>query len=146
MLNLVFYLIVGSIGLVGLIYSFSQWAGTCKLHPFYFVISSGSFLRVVKDLCILYLLLDGLFLWSLPRKGGVLGFAIAYSNTFGLVTWVFLLGFGLSEIPWSLLKNADYTVRQKLLSHKTKIPTKLDEAHQNFSNAIVVSYVELVAK
>uniref|UniRef100_A0A453R4Q6 Uncharacterized protein n=1 Tax=Aegilops tauschii subsp. strangulata TaxID=200361 RepID=A0A453R4Q6_AEGTS len=31
--------------------------------------------------------------------GAILGFAMACSNTFGLVTGAFLLGFGLSEIP-----------------------------------------------
>ncbi|XP_021725423.1 LMBR1 domain-containing protein 2 homolog A-like [Chenopodium quinoa] len=99
--NLVFYLIVGSIGLLGLIL---------------------------------------LFTMRRKLKGGVLGFAMACSNTFGLVTGAFLLGFGLSEIPRSLWKNADWTFRQKLLSHKiAKMASKLDEAHQNFSNAIVVA-------
>lgn len=99
--NLVFYLIVGSIGLVGLIL----------------------LITMRRNL-----------------KGGVLGFAMACSNTFGLVTGAFLLGFGLSEIPRSLWKNADWTFRQKLLSHKiAKMAAKLDEAHQNFSNAIVVA-------
>ncbi|GAB2226106.1 hypothetical protein Droror1_Dr00021897 [Drosera rotundifolia] len=71
---------------------------------------------------------------------GVLGFAMACSNTFGLVTGAFLLGFGLSEIPRSLWKNADWTFRQKVLTHKiAKIAVKLDDAHQNLSNAIVVA-------
>ncbi|XP_021273812.1 LMBR1 domain-containing protein 2 homolog A isoform X2 [Herrania umbratica] len=74
--------------------------------------------------------------WS----GGVLGLAMALSNTFGLVTGAFLLGFGLSEIPKSLWRNADWTIRQKVLSHKVaKMAVKLDEAHQEFSNAIVVA-------
>ncbi|KAK9713087.1 hypothetical protein RND81_06G001900 [Saponaria officinalis] len=97
--NLVFYLVVGSIGLVGLIL----------------------LITMRRD-------------WN----GGVLGFAMACSNTFGLVTGAFLLGFGLSEIPRSLWKNADWTFQQKVLSHKiAKMALKLDEAHQNFSNAIV---------
>ncbi|GAB4848757.1 hypothetical protein Ancab_003484 [Ancistrocladus abbreviatus] len=99
--NLVFYLIVGSIGVFGLI--------------------------------LLIIMRKG---WS----GGVLGFAMACSNTFGLVTGAFLLGFGLSEIPRSLWKNADWTFRQKVLSHNiAKMAVKLDDAHQNFSNAIVVA-------
>ncbi|XP_057541843.1 uncharacterized protein LOC130820472 [Amaranthus tricolor] len=99
--NLVFYLIVGSIGLIGLIL----------------------LITMRRNL-----------------EGGVLGFAMACSNTFGLVTGAFLLGFGLSEIPRSLWKNADWTFRQKKLSHKiAKMAVKLDDAHQNFSNAIVVA-------
>ncbi|KAH9619308.1 hypothetical protein KSS87_008267 [Heliosperma pusillum] len=99
--NLVFYLIVGSIGLIGLIL----------------------LITMRRD-------------WN----GGVLGFAMACSNTFGLVTGAFLLGFGLSEIPRSLWKNADWTFQHKRLSHKiAKMAVKLDEAHQNFSNAIVVA-------
>ncbi|XP_044469949.1 LMBR1 domain-containing protein 2 homolog A-like isoform X1 [Mangifera indica] len=99
--NLVFYLIVGSIGLFGLIL-------LIMMH---------------KD-------------WS----GDVLGFAMACSNTFGLVTGAFLLGFGLSEIPKSYWKNADWIVRQKVLSHKiAKMAVKLDDAHQDLSNAIVVA-------
>ncbi|WCJ31934.1 LMBR1-like membrane protein [Euphorbia peplus] len=98
--NLVFYLIVGSIGLFGL---------------------------------ILLILMHKI-------RGGVLGFAIACSNTFGLVTGAFLLGFGLSEIPKSLWRNADWTIRQKVLSHKiAKMAVKLDDAHQQLSNAIVVA-------
>ncbi|XP_052189190.1 uncharacterized protein LOC127799309 isoform X2 [Diospyros lotus] len=65
---------------------------------------------------------------------------MAYSNTFGLVTGAFLLGFGLSEIPKSIWKNADWTTRQKVLSHKiSKMAAKLDAAHQKLSDAIVVA-------
>jgi hypothetical protein len=65
---------------------------------------------------------------------------MACSNTFGLVTGAFLLGFGLSEIPKSIWRNADWTTRQKVLSHKiSKMAVKLDDAHQELSNAIVVS-------
>ena len=64
---------------------------------------------------------------------------MACSNTFGLVTGAFLLGFGLSEIPKSIWKNADWTKRQKALSHRVaKMAVSLDDAHQDFSNAIVV--------
>ncbi|KAE8725683.1 homeobox-leucine zipper protein ATHB-6-like [Hibiscus syriacus] len=99
--NLVFYSVVGSIGLVGLI-----------------------------------LLITMNRNWS----GGILGLAMALSNTFGLVTGAFLLGFGLSEIPKTLWRNADWTIRQKVLSHKVaKMTMKLDEAHQELSNAIVVA-------
>lgn len=74
------------------------------------------------------------------RSGGILGFAMACSNTFGLVTGAFLLGFGLSEIPKGIWKNVDWTVSQKVLSHKVaKMAVKLDDAHQEFSNVIVVS-------
>lgn len=99
--NLVFYLIVGSIGVIGLI-----------------------------------------LLVTMRRnlRGGALGFAMACSNTFGLVTGAFLLGFGLSEIPRSLWKKADWTFRQKALSHKiADMAMELDDAHQNFSNAIVIA-------
>lgn len=69
-----------------------------------------------------------------------MGLAMACSNTFGLVTGVFLLGFGLSEIPKSIWKNTDWTTRQKVLSHKiAKMAVKLDEAHQELSDVIVVS-------
>lgn len=99
--NLVFYLIVGSIGLFGfilLIMMHKNWGGS------------------------------------------VLGFAMACSNTFGLVTGAFLLGFSLSEIPKTIWRNADWTTRQKVLSHKiAKMAVKLDDAHQELSNAIVVA-------
>ncbi|KAG7026858.1 LMBR1 domain-containing protein 2-like A [Cucurbita argyrosperma subsp. argyrosperma] len=75
--------------------------------------------------------------------GGVLGFAMACSNTFGLVTGAFLLGFGLSEIPKSIWRNADWTTRQKVFSHQiSKMAVKLDDALiqlTNESNAIVVA-------
>jgi len=65
---------------------------------------------------------------------------MACSNTFGLVTGAFLLGFGLSEIPRNIWKNADWSHRQKVLSHRVaKMAVKLDGAHQEYSNAIVVS-------
>ena len=76
----------------------------------------------------------------LDRDGGIVGFAMACSNTFGLVTGAFLLGFGLSEIPRNIWKNADWSHRQKVLSHRVaKMAVKLDGAHQEYSNAIVVS-------
>ncbi|KAK9049763.1 hypothetical protein SSX86_031268 [Deinandra increscens subsp. villosa] len=99
--NLMFYVIVGSVALFGLI--------------------------------LLILLHNN---WS----GGIIGFAMACSNTFGLMTGVFLLGFGLSEIPKGIWVNADYMTRQKVLSHKVaRAALKLDDAHQNLSNAIVVA-------
>ncbi|KAG5015588.1 hypothetical protein JHK85_021724 [Glycine max] len=99
--NLIFYLIVGSIGLFGFIL-------LIMMHK----------------------------RWS----GSLLGLAMACSNTFGLVTGAFLLGFGLSEIPKSIWRNADWTTRQKVLSHKiAKMAVRLDDAHQELSNAIVVA-------
>ncbi|CAN6246027.1 unnamed protein product [Urochloa humidicola] len=72
--------------------------------------------------------------------GGIVGFAMACSNTFGLVTGAFFLGFGLSEIPRNIWKNADWSHRQKVLSHRiAKMAVKLDSAHQEYSNAIVVA-------
>ncbi|KAL3630512.1 hypothetical protein CASFOL_023496 [Castilleja foliolosa] len=101
--NLVFYLVVGSIGLFGLILiitTHKNWIG----------------------------------------GRGILGWAMACSNTFGLVTGAFLLGFGLSEIPKGIWRNADWTIRHKVLSHKiAKIALKLDAAHRELSNAIVVA-------
>ncbi|KAF3791979.1 domain-containing 2-like protein A [Nymphaea thermarum] len=74
--------------------------------------------------------------WS----GGVVGLAMACSNTFGLVTGAFLLGFGLSEIPKSIWRNADWGTRQKILSHRVaKMAVNLDNAHQDLSNAIVIA-------
>lgn len=100
-MNLLFYSIVGAIGLIGLI-----------------------------------LLLIMHRAWD----GGIVGFAMACSNTFGLVTGAFLLGFGLSEIPRNIWKNADWSHRQKVLSHRVaKMAVKLDSAHQEYSNAIVVA-------
>ncbi|MCH91313.1 LMBR1 domain-containing protein 2 like A, partial [Trifolium medium] len=82
----------------------------------------------------------GSTLGDLRREGGgsLMGFAMTCSNTFGLVTGAFLLGFGLSEIPKSIWRNADWTTRQKVLSHKiAQMAVKLDDAHQDLSNAIV---------
>ncbi|XP_042495109.1 LMBR1 domain-containing protein 2 homolog A-like [Macadamia integrifolia] len=99
--NLVFYLIVGSIGLFGLI------------------------LLIIMHRN-----------WS----GGFLGLAMGCSNTFGLVTGAFLLGFSLSEIPKNIWRNADWTTRHKVLSHRVaKMAVKLDDAHKEFSNCIVVT-------
>lgn len=70
---------------------------------------------------------------------------MACSNTFGLVTGAFLLGFGLSEIPKGIWRNADWTIRHKVLSHRvSRMAVKLDDAHQEFSNAIVVSSSQLI--
>ncbi|XAR53036.1 hypothetical protein NMG60_11021423 [Bertholletia excelsa] len=99
--------------------------------------------NLVFYLCEACIGLFGLVLLIIFRKnwgGGILGFAMACSNTFGLVTGAFLLGFGLSEIPKGIWKNADWTNRQKVLSHKVaKMAVKLDDAHQEFSNAIVIA-------
>ncbi|KAG4958556.1 hypothetical protein JHK87_035189 [Glycine soja] len=74
------------------------------------------------------------------RSGNITGFAMACSNTFGLVTGAFLLGFGLSEIPKGIWLNSDWNTEQKVLSHKVaKMAVKLDDAHHDFSNAIVIT-------
>ncbi|KAH1215461.1 LMBR1 domain-containing protein 2 [Glycine max] len=73
-------------------------------------------------------------------SGNITGFAMACSNTFGLVTGAFLLGFGLSEIPKGIWLNSDWNTEQKVLSHKVaKMAVKLDDAHHDFSNAIVIT-------
>ncbi|BAF19074.1 uncharacterized protein [Oryza sativa Japonica Group] len=98
--NLVYYKIIGSIGLVGVILIITMrhdWAG------------------------------------------GIMGFAMACSNTFGLVTGAFLLGFGLSEIPKNIWKTADWTRRQKFLYHRiANMAGKFDNAHQEYCHAIAV--------
>ncbi|KAK4438154.1 LMBR1 domain-containing protein 2A [Sesamum alatum] len=93
--------------------------------------------------CVGSIALFGVILLIIFHKnwgGTILGFAMACSNTFGLVTGAFLLGFGLSEIPKGIWRNADWTLRHKVLSHKvSKMAVELDDAHQEFSNAIVVA-------
>ncbi|KAG6406769.1 hypothetical protein SASPL_134379 [Salvia splendens] len=70
----------------------------------------------------------------------ILGLAMACANTFGLVTGAFLLGYGLSEIPRGAWTNANWTYHHKFLSHNVyRVAVKLDDAHQEFSNAIVVA-------
>ncbi|XP_048432146.1 LMBR1 domain-containing protein 2 homolog A-like isoform X2 [Pyrus x bretschneideri] len=67
---------------------------------------------------------------------------LGFIGLLGLILLIsaFLLGFGLSEIPKGLWKNSDWTIRQKVLSHKiAKMAVKLDDAHQDLSNAIVVA-------
>jgi hypothetical protein len=73
------------------------------------------------------------------RGGAILGLAMACSNTFGLVTGAFLLGFGLSEIPKDIWKNANWNRRQKVLSHiVAKMDVKLVNAHEEYCNTIAV--------
>ncbi|KAI5661375.1 hypothetical protein M9H77_20698 [Catharanthus roseus] len=93
--------------------------------------------------CVGSIALCGVILLIILHKnwgGSIRGLAMACSNTFGLVTGAFLLGFGLSEIPRGIWRNADWTTRQKVLSHKVaKMAVNLDDAHKDFSNAIVVA-------
>lgn len=71
---------------------------------------------------------------------GLLALAIASSNTFGLVTGAFLLGYGLVEIPRGMWRNAELEFRQKYLTHKiSRCAVKLDDAHQELSTAIVIA-------
>ncbi|XP_009774988.1 uncharacterized protein LOC107812859 isoform X3 [Nicotiana tabacum] len=99
--------------------------------------------NLVYYLCVGAIGLFGLLLLIVVQEyriGNIPGFAMACSNTFGLVTGAFLLGFGLSEIPKGIWRSADWTTHQKILSHKVaKMAVKLDDAHQEFSNAIVVA-------
>ncbi|KAL2634853.1 hypothetical protein R1flu_006332 [Riccia fluitans] len=74
------------------------------------------------------------------KWSGVIALGMTCSNTFGLVTGAFLLGYGLVEIPRSQWRNADLMFRQKLLTHRiAKVAVKLDDAHQELSTAIVIA-------
>ncbi|KAL2343819.1 hypothetical protein Fmac_005104 [Flemingia macrophylla] len=100
--------------------------------------------NLVFYLCVGSVALFGVILLISLHKnywsGNVTGFAMACSNTFGLVTGAFLLGFGLSEIPKGIWLHADWAIQQKVFSHKVaKMAVKLDEAHHDFSNAIVIT-------
>ncbi|GAQ89609.1 hypothetical protein KFL_005410080 [Klebsormidium nitens] len=71
---------------------------------------------------------------------GIQGYAIAASNTFGLVTGGLLLAYGLVELPRGLWRHADLNLRQRWLAHKVgRIAEKLDEAHGELSTAIVIA-------
>ncbi|CAA2993521.1 LMBR1 domain-containing 2 homolog A-like [Olea europaea subsp. europaea] len=106
-------------------------------------LKTSAHVNLISYFCVGSIALCGLVLLIFLRKnwsGSILGFAMACSNTFGLVTGAILLGFGLSEIPKGIWRNADWITRQKVLSHKVaKMAVKLDDAHQEFSNAIVVA-------
>ncbi|XP_027163161.1 LMBR1 domain-containing protein 2 homolog [Coffea eugenioides] len=106
-------------------------------------LKTSAHVNLVYYLCVGSIALCGVILLIVLHKnwgGSIRGFAMACSNTFGLVTGAFLLGFGLIEIPRGIWKNADWTTRQKFLSHiVAKMAVKLDDAHQDFSNAIVVA-------
>ncbi|XP_029128499.1 LMBR1 domain-containing protein 2 homolog A isoform X2 [Cajanus cajan] len=100
--------------------------------------------NLVFYLCVGSVALFGVILLISLHKnywsGNVTGFAMACSNTFGLVTGAFLLGFGLSEIPKGIWLHADWNIQQKVFSHTvSKMAVKLDDAHQDFSNAIVIT-------
>lgn len=106
-------------------------------------LKSSAHANLVFYLCVGAMGLFGLVLLIVVQEyriGNIPGFAMACSNTFGLVTGAFLLGFGLSEIPKGIWRSSDWTTHQKILSHKVaKMAVKLDDAHQEFSNAIVVA-------
>ncbi|KAL8521145.1 hypothetical protein ACS0TY_011624 [Phlomoides rotata] len=108
-------------------------------------LKTSAHVNLIYYLCVGSIALFGLILLIIFHKnwgGSILGFAMACSNTFGLVTGAFLLGFGLSEIPKGIWRNADWTIRYKVLSHRvSRMAVKLDDAHQEFSNAIVVAQV-----
>eukprot|EP00850_Spirogloea_muscicola_P000577 SM000002S05657 [mRNA] locus=s2:1440309:1445495:+ [translate_table: standard] len=71
---------------------------------------------------------------------GLVSLAIQGSNTFGLVTGAFLLGFGLVDLPRGLWTHADLAARQMWLSHKVaKVAQKLDNAHQELSTVLVIA-------
>ncbi|XP_011087916.1 LMBR1 domain-containing protein 2 homolog A-like [Sesamum indicum] len=106
-------------------------------------LKTSAHVNLIYYSCVGSIALCGVILLIILHKnwgGSILGFAMACSNTFGLVTGAFLLGFGLSEIPKGIWRNADWTLRHKVLSHKvSKMAVELDDAHQEFSNAIVVA-------
>ncbi|KAL3620955.1 hypothetical protein CASFOL_035867 [Castilleja foliolosa] len=106
-------------------------------------LKTSAHVNLVYYICVGSIAFCGLILLIILHEnwgGSILGFAMACSNTFGLVTGAFLLGFGLSEIPRGIWRNADWKIRHKVLSHKvSKMAVKLDDAHQDFSNAIVVA-------
>ncbi|GFP86778.1 lmbr1 domain-containing protein 2 homolog a [Phtheirospermum japonicum] len=106
-------------------------------------LKTSAHVNLIYYICVGSIAFCGVIVLIILHKnwgGSILGFAMACSNTFGLVTGAFLLGFGLSEIPRGIWRNADWTIRHKVLSHKvSKMAVKLDDAHQDFSNAIVVA-------
>ncbi len=62
----------------------------------------------------------GLFLLLFTRRlhpSNILGFCIAFSNAYGLVAAIFLLGSGLVAVPRQLWKSADLAGEQRRLYH-----------------------------
>ncbi|KAH6773243.1 LMBR1-like membrane protein [Perilla frutescens var. hirtella] len=106
-------------------------------------LKTSAHVNLIYYVCVGSIALCGLILLIILHKdwgGNILGLAMACSNTFGLVTGAFLLGYGLSEIPKGIWSNANWTNRHKVLSHNVyRMAVKLDDAHQDFSNAIVVA-------
>eukprot|EP00216_Chloropicon_sp_CCMP2111_P001807 CAMPEP_0198244222 /NCGR_PEP_ID=MMETSP1446-20131203/33729_1 /TAXON_ID=1461542 ORGANISM="Unidentified sp, Strain CCMP2111" /NCGR_SAMPLE_ID=MMETSP1446 /ASSEMBLY_ACC=CAM_ASM_001112 /LENGTH=727 /DNA_ID=CAMNT_0043928221 /DNA_START=62 /DNA_END=2245 /DNA_ORIENTATION=+ len=68
---------------------------------------------------------------------GILGFAIALSNAFGLLLVLFLLGYGLVEFPRLLWRQASRKGRQRLCYHKVGLQAEhTRKTHREVSEAI----------
>lgn len=69
--------------------------------------------------------------------GSILGFAIAASNALGLTLVLFLLGYGLVEIPRDLWRKGSRGGRQRLLMHKVGVQAALTKrTHTKLAAAI----------
>ncbi|XP_054800277.1 uncharacterized protein LOC129304592 isoform X2 [Prosopis cineraria] len=65
---------------------------------------------------------------------------LVFYLSIGLVGFLGLMLLVIFHTDWSLWINADWNTRQKVLSHiVAKLAVKLDNAHQDFSNAIVIT-------
>ncbi|PSC73983.1 LMBR1 domain-containing 2-like protein A [Micractinium conductrix] len=74
------------------------------------------------------------------QPANVLGFCIAFSNAYGLVAAIFLLGFGLVAVPRQLWNTADPCGGQRRVCHKAGLQAeRAQAAHRRLTAAVLAA-------
>ncbi|KAL4424193.1 hypothetical protein ABPG75_001494 [Micractinium tetrahymenae] len=146
--NLLYYAVLLGVGLAGLV--LLLFSG--RLHMEF--TRSGEFtvrdrlLAAARTNLLYYAVLLGVGLAGLVlllfsgrlQPANVLGFCIAFSNAYGLVAAIFLLGFGLVAVPRQLWNSADPRGQQRRVCHSAGLQAERAlAAHRRLSAAVLTA-------
>lgn len=74
------------------------------------------------------------------QPSNILGFCIAFSNAYGLIGAIFLMGFGLVAIPKQLWRSADTSVERRRLCHVAGVQAeRTRDSHRILSIAVLLA-------
>lgn len=127
------------VGMMSVLPILQGYADSGHFHPWdrflYALRTNVKFYSIIGALGLVGLLL--LLIWKKMGLEAIIGWGMAISNAYGLIGAIFLMGYGLVDIPRKLWQMADVRSRELIMFHRAGVQVeRAGKAHYELSHAI----------